>query len=77
MSQVLQYGFPNAERLLCDNPACEELATHIAQVYAGDTSREVFGCKTHFNQLLLGQNVKRRVTLDKPGQHNSSSTGTE
>lgn len=71
MSQVLQFGIPHGFRLRCDNPVCDELADNIAKVSRGDETHEVFGCKTHFNQLVADQNVTRVIVLNKPGERNS------
>jgi hypothetical protein len=34
MSQVLKYGIPVIQRLLCENPVCDNSATMIAHVAA-------------------------------------------
>ena len=71
MSQVLRYGLPAGFILRCDNFVCDELADQIAKVSVGGEEREVFGCKTHFDQLCTGQSVIRRIKLHKPGERNA------
>jgi hypothetical protein len=70
MSQVLGFGFPAGERLRCDNPICDELAEHSAKASGPDGDRDIFGCTTHFEQLLSNQNVTQRTKLKKPGERN-------
>ena len=72
MSQVLNYGFPQGERMYCDNPVCNELATNLAKTPSAEGEREIFGCPVHFDQLLTGQSVLRRIKLNKPGYRNPS-----
>jgi hypothetical protein len=73
MSQVLNFGFPQGERLRCDNPLCDELANRIAKVpnALGDGDREIFGCTTHFDQLIWGQRVIQHIKLVKEGERNA------
>jgi len=68
MSQVLGFGFPSGERLLCENPACTELATFQAKI--GDGKTDLFGCGEHINQLTLSHRLLRLVKLEKPGERN-------
>jgi hypothetical protein len=72
MSQVMQYGFPSRDWLLCENPVCEEKATFVAT--GGDprpgTPREIFGCTDHISQLTVGKPAMRLVKLKTPGERN-------
>lgn len=79
MSQVLQYGVPQADWLLCENPICDERATVIATVKASPSStnatgqaatQEVCGCATHISQLTTDRHVLKLDQLHKPGERN-------
>jgi hypothetical protein len=79
MSQVLKYGFPTTQRLLCENPVCEEPASMIAHVSAStpDTHAEICGCDAHIKQLITGRRVLKFVALTTPGQRNKERPGAE
>lgn len=51
MSQVLKYGLPSNERVVCDHPICEELATHQITQKTGD-HRVSFACTEHVKPYL-------------------------
>lgn len=79
MSQVLQYGVPQADWLLCENPICEEKATMIATVKAASSStnatgqaatQEICGCATHINQLMQDRVLVKLDQLRQPGERN-------
>jgi hypothetical protein len=70
MSQVLKFGFPQKERLLCEAPGCTELATSFYKVI-GDTTTEHFACNQHRHQMMRQVSVSRYVVLDEPGEHNA------
>jgi hypothetical protein len=85
MSQVLKYGIPVIQRLLCENPVCDNLATmiaHVASPLARGTlqesnltgglfsEQEICGCDEHIRQLITGRRVVRYTLLATPGQPN-------
>lgn len=72
MSQVMQYGFPVHDWLLCENPVCEEKATFLATETGPNAkdNKEVFGCTEHISQLTLHKPSMRLVKLKTPGERN-------
>jgi hypothetical protein len=73
MSQVLRYGFPSGQRILCDNPACERPADQIATVDNGlDPAKQISGCNDHIAQLITGQKIVKLTPLAVPGQYNKT-----
>jgi hypothetical protein len=77
MSQVLRYGFPAADWLLCENPVCEDRAMFMAtEALATGKSKEVFGCTEHISQLTLHKPSMRLVKLKVPGERNVEPVDT-
>lgn len=72
MSQVLRYGFPAQDWLLCENPVCEDKATFMAtEVLSNATgNKEIFGCTDHISQLTAHKPSMRLVKLKVPGERN-------
>jgi hypothetical protein len=68
MSQVLQYGVPHGERILCEAPGCTELAVRVFTTVGSTT--EGFACKEHAKQMTSGKTIARYVTLKIPGERN-------
>jgi hypothetical protein len=74
MSQVMQYGFPARDWLLCENPVCEEKATFVAfevlpvPLPSRGKAMEIYGCTEHISQLTLGRPTMRLVKLKTPGE---------
>lgn len=66
MSQVLKYGVPIRERLLCDSPGCTELATVLIKF----ATNEHLTCDQHKTAVLKQQAMQRYVVLDMPGERN-------
>lgn len=75
MSQVLKFGLPIGEKLLCDSPVCELPAETIVQVArpGQEPPGEVFGCAAHLSNLLIGKRVLNVHKLKIPGQRNEAS----
>lgn len=69
MSQVLKYGVPQKERLLCEAPGCNELGTVMYKV-SGEIDLEHFACNQHKHQMMQQVTVSRYVVLDEPGERN-------
>lgn len=67
---VVNYNIPHRERLLCEAPGCNELATTQAQMGRGTVVSEIFGCQQHVKSLTTGYMVRRIVKLDTPGERN-------
>ncbi len=69
MTQVLQYGIPKAERLQCEHPTCETLATLQVRYVGTDESK--FCCRDHLGNFTGNPTKKiRLVHLRKPGERN-------
>jgi hypothetical protein len=69
MSQVLRYGVPVRERLLCESPGCTELATALIRFVSAPAAHN-FACDQHKHQLSRQQAVHRYIILDEPGERN-------
>lgn len=73
MSQVLKYGVPGSDRLVCDNPVCEELATHLLTVVNGSgdatqPTKEICACPAHLEHLMGAYQLQRFRRLRVPGE---------
>jgi hypothetical protein len=76
MSQVMQYGFPHREWLLCENPVCSEKATFMATETGPNAKLQIFGCTEHISQLTIARpnHVSMRLLkLKTPGERNVST----
>lgn len=69
MSQVLKYGVPLGERIQCEAPGCDELATRQFTIN-GATHIDRFSCEGHAKQITQGLSVARYVKLVVPGERN-------
>jgi hypothetical protein len=78
MSQVLQYGFPVHDWLLCENPVCEDRATFMATEVGTNIKdpKEIFGCIEHISQLTIAKPSMRLVKLKVPGERNAAPADT-
>lgn len=65
---VLTYGMPTVNKLLCDNPVCQEYATFIAHL----EGKDVCCCTEHLGQLTDNQSLKRLERLVVAGERNHS-----
>lgn len=80
MSQVLQFGFPKADWLLCDHPVCRERATMVGEspVVGSDKPAQLFGCPGHYSEMAKGRpNINRVIKLDTPGEWNKDPAKDE
>jgi hypothetical protein len=68
MSQVLKYGVPKKEQILCEAPGCTELATHI--VKTGLAEHPTCGAHLAYAKNGTGLLPNRVVKLNEPGEHN-------
>jgi hypothetical protein len=71
MSQVLKYGVPKKEQILCEAPGCAELATHIVKTGLAEHPT----CGAHLaavqTTMTMGSVLSHRVVkLNEPGEHN-------
>lgn len=72
MTQVLSFGMPVRNGLLCEAPACKELATHQIKFTTGLAGEETLRCEGHL-QLFKNTptyNVLSFVKLKIPGELN-------
>ena len=68
---VLMHGFPNLERLRCDHPVCDELATNLIHTKDKDEREgERFACTTHCAQMQIGQPNVKVEKLKVAGERN-------
>jgi hypothetical protein len=73
---VLKFGVPLSDRLVCDNPACGELATGLIKFKGLETDH--FTCAAHVKGLTHGRTGYRFVQLTTPGERNiPESKGTK
>lgn len=67
---VLKFSVPARDRLQCEAPGCNELATIQVKMGRGTVTPEIFCCKAHVSALTCGYVVRRIVKLDTPGERN-------
>jgi hypothetical protein len=76
MSQVLKYGVPVREGLLCSNISCKELA-NVMFTPPDAPNDEIFACNDHVTGLVNGKHIRRFVKLLVPGERNPKEKTTD